>query len=61
MLLSVEALHGILGEGTLAVQIQIGTKKAVALIDLGSTNTFLDKSFALSNQLTLVPVAKKKY
>jgi hypothetical protein len=60
MLLSVEALHGIPGEGTLAVQIQFGTKKAVALIDSGSTNTFLDKSFALSNQLTLVPVAKKK-
>jgi hypothetical protein len=60
MLLSVEALHGIPGEGTLAVQFQIGNRKAVALIDSGSTNTFMDKKFALSNQINLIPVPHKK-
>jgi hypothetical protein len=60
MLLSVEALHGIPREGTLAVQFQIGNRKAVALIDSGSTNTFMDKKFALSNQFNLIPVPHKK-
>jgi hypothetical protein len=63
MLLSVETLHGIPGEGTLSVQLQIGNKKVVALIDSGSTNTFMDKKFALSNQHTLihVPALTKRY
>jgi hypothetical protein len=60
MLLSVEALHGIPGEGTLAVQLMIGNKKVVALIDSGSTNTFLDKTFAINHNFPLIPMAKKK-
>jgi hypothetical protein len=44
MLLSVEALHGIPREGTLAVQISIGNKQVVALIDSDSTNTFIEKN-----------------
>jgi hypothetical protein len=57
MLLSVEALHGIPGEGTLAIKITIENKQAVALIDSSSTNTFLDKSFANSHKLNLTPVS----
>jgi hypothetical protein len=44
MLLFVEALHGMPGEGTLAVQISVGNKQVVALIDSGSTNTFIEKN-----------------
>jgi hypothetical protein len=60
MLLSVEALHGIPGEGTLAIKITIENKQVVALIDSGNTNTFLDKSFAISHKLNLTPVSQKK-
>jgi hypothetical protein len=56
MHLSLQALHGILGEHTLSVQITNGGKQAMALIDAGSTNTFLDKDFALALPQPLVPI-----
>jgi hypothetical protein len=56
MHLSLQALHGMPGEGTLSVNIWIAGKPAMALIDTGSTNTFLDLQFAQDQQLVLVPV-----
>jgi hypothetical protein len=56
MHLSLQALHGILGEHTLSVQITNGGKQAMAFIDTGSTNTFLDKDFALALPQPLVPI-----
>jgi hypothetical protein len=58
--LSIEALHGIPGEGTLSVQICLGGKQALALIDTGSTNTFLDRAFATTHHLQVVPTPIKK-
>jgi hypothetical protein len=45
MQISAEALHGIPGETTLSVLVQINGHQAVALIDSGSTTTFLDSEF----------------
>jgi hypothetical protein len=60
MQLSLQALHGMPGEGTLSVQITIGGKHAMALIDTGSTNTFLDAHFAKGHQQHLIPIPHRK-
>jgi hypothetical protein len=45
MHISTGALHGIPGDTTLSVIAHIGGFQAVALIDTGSTNTFVDTNF----------------
>jgi hypothetical protein len=59
MQLSIQALHGMPGEGTLTVQLSFGGKQAMALIDTGSTNTFLDKTFASTQGYRLLPIPSK--
>uniref|UniRef100_A0ACD5TIY0 Uncharacterized protein n=1 Tax=Avena sativa TaxID=4498 RepID=A0ACD5TIY0_AVESA len=60
MQLPLQAPHGMPGEGTLSVQLMIEGKPAVALIDTGSTNTFIDLQFAKQNQFRLLPVPHRK-
>uniref|UniRef100_A0ACD5UNN5 Uncharacterized protein n=1 Tax=Avena sativa TaxID=4498 RepID=A0ACD5UNN5_AVESA len=55
MQISAEALHGISGATTLSVLVHIGGYQATALIDTGSTNTFLDNEFVRKAKL---PVQK---
>jgi hypothetical protein len=47
MHISVQALSGKSSGDTIAVVINIGGKRGLALIDTGSTNTFIDMNFAL--------------
>jgi hypothetical protein len=44
MQISAEALHGIPGKSTLSVPVQIGKYKVTALLDSGSTQSFLDSA-----------------
>jgi predicted aspartyl protease len=60
MQISAEALHGIPGDTTLSVLVHIGGTQAVALIDTGSTNTFLDSKFASKTNLTVHTTAAHK-
>jgi hypothetical protein len=60
MQLSLQALHGMPGEGTLSVHISIAGKSALALIDTRSTNTFLDLQFAQDQQMSLIPIPHRK-
>jgi hypothetical protein len=46
MQISAEALHGIPRQSTLSVLVHINGHQAVALLDSGSTNTFVDTEFA---------------
>jgi hypothetical protein len=46
MQISAEALHGIPGQSTLSVLVHINGHQVVALVDSGSTNTFVDTEFA---------------
>uniref|UniRef100_A0ACD5Y7D8 Uncharacterized protein n=1 Tax=Avena sativa TaxID=4498 RepID=A0ACD5Y7D8_AVESA len=59
MQLSIQALHGMPGAGTLSVQLSFGRKQALALIDTGSTNTFSSLQFAQQNKLQLVPIPSR--
>jgi hypothetical protein len=59
MQLSLQALHGMPGEGTLSVQIHIAGKTAMALIDTGSTNTFLDSEFVQAHGLQRIPIPSR--
>jgi hypothetical protein len=47
MQISAEALHGIPRQSTLSVLVHINGHQAVALLDSGSTNTFVDTEFVL--------------
>jgi hypothetical protein len=47
MHISVQALSGTTSGDTIAVVINIGGKRGLALVDTGSTNTFIDLNFAL--------------
>ena len=58
--LSMEALHGIPGEGTITIQIHIDGQTALALVDTGSTNTFLDKDFAAKLTVPTTPIPQKE-
>jgi hypothetical protein len=53
MQISAEALHGIPGDTTLSVMVQINGHQAVALIDSGSTTTFLDSEFVKKTTLPI--------
>jgi hypothetical protein len=55
MQISAEALHGIPGDTTLSVDVFLNGHKAVALIDSGSTNTFLDSEFVSRAKLPITP------
>ena len=50
-IISAESLHGILGDTTLSVLVVIGGHQALALVDSGSTRTFLDVEFIKKSQL----------
>jgi hypothetical protein len=60
MLISAEALHGIPGDTTLSVLVKFGGYQAVALIDSGSTTTFLDNDFVKKAQLQTTATAAHK-
>jgi hypothetical protein len=60
MHISAEALHGIPGDTTLSVIAHIAGFQAVALIDTGSTNTFIDTQFVKRAQLEVQATATQK-
>jgi hypothetical protein len=53
MQISAEALHGIPRQSTLSVLVHINGHQAVALLDSGSTNTFVDTEFASKAHLPI--------
>lgn len=59
MLISAEALHGIPGSDTISLSVRLGTTTAIALIDSGSTNNFMDKQFAVKHHLPLQKVSAR--
>jgi hypothetical protein len=54
MHISVQALSGASTGDTVAVTISIGGKRGLALVDTGSTNTFIDMKFALKTNCIVV-------
>jgi hypothetical protein len=51
MLISAKALHGMPGDTTLSVLVEIGGHQAVAVIDSGNTTTFMDSDFVKKTHL----------
>ena len=47
MSISVQAINGIIGPTVFPLITYVNRKKAVALVDSGSTNSFLDYEFAI--------------
>ncbi|XP_044367478.1 uncharacterized protein [Triticum aestivum] len=60
MHISAQAVSGDSSESTIAVSIFLGGKKGVALIDTGSTNTFIDLKFSLKANCQLVNTPTQK-
>ena len=60
MQISAEAIHGMPGDTTLSVLVKVGGQQAVALIDTGSTNTFLDTEFIKRTKLPVEQTAAQK-
>jgi hypothetical protein len=60
MHLSAHATEGTASIATFSLLIQIGGQQAVALVDSGSSNTFMDYKFALKTSCHLTPTAPKK-
>jgi hypothetical protein len=57
MKILVEAIHGIPGETTLYVLVTFLGCQVVALIDSGSTHTFLDSTFITKSKLPFLPTS----
>lgn len=60
MHLSAHAVEGTASIATFSLLIQIGGQQAVALVDSGSSNTFMDYKFALKTNCHLTPTTPKK-
>ena len=61
LLISMHALHGRThGKSTFTVNILIGNIPAVALVDAGSTTTFMSPKIAQQSQCVLQPSKKLK-
>jgi hypothetical protein len=60
MQISAEALHGIPGDTTLSVVVHFGTHQAIALVDSGSSKTFLDEEFIKKAKLKTQPTQAHK-
>uniref|UniRef100_A0A0A8XUB0 Uncharacterized protein n=1 Tax=Arundo donax TaxID=35708 RepID=A0A0A8XUB0_ARUDO len=54
------AINGTIGPMTFSHIVKIGHKQVVALVDSGSTNTFMDYEFALKNNLKLAYQTARK-
>jgi hypothetical protein len=53
MSISAEALQGIAGDDTISLLLMIQGKPAIALVDYGSSSTFLDRTFAIKHNLSM--------
>jgi hypothetical protein len=53
MSISAEALQGIAGDDTISLLLMIQGKPAIALVDSGSSSTFLDHTFAIKHNLSM--------
>jgi hypothetical protein len=60
MQISAEALHGIPGDTTLSVVVHFGTHQDIALVDSGSSKTFLDEEFIKKAKLNTQPTQAHK-
>uniref|UniRef100_A0ACD5VCY1 Uncharacterized protein n=1 Tax=Avena sativa TaxID=4498 RepID=A0ACD5VCY1_AVESA len=60
MHLSTHATDGTAGTATFSHILVIGGHKAVALVDSGSSNTFMDKNFAIKSNCHMQPATPKK-
>ena len=60
MYISAAALHGIPGDTTLSVNVKIGNYTAVALLDSGRTDTFLDHDFVKKAKIAITPTKQHK-
>jgi hypothetical protein len=52
-MISTHAAKGISPPATFSILVSIGGRKAIALIDSGSTNTFMDYTFASTTSCTI--------
>uniref|UniRef100_J3KUY4 Reverse transcriptase domain-containing protein n=1 Tax=Oryza brachyantha TaxID=4533 RepID=J3KUY4_ORYBR len=60
MLISMNAMQGTGRPDTFAVMIQINGRRAVGLVDSGSTSTFMEQKFAIKSECPLHPRLAKK-
>lgn len=60
MHLSAHDVEGTAGLATFSLILNIGVQKAVALVDSGSSHTFMDYNFAVSSNYTLKPTHTRK-
>lgn len=60
MQLSAHALEGTAGPATFSLLLQIANYKAVALVDSGSSHTFMNYKFAIASNLHLKPTNARK-
>jgi hypothetical protein len=54
LMISTHAAHGTSFAATFSVVVTIGGKRGVSLVDSGSTDTFLDYSFASQSQAPII-------
>jgi len=60
MHISAHATSGTSSIATFSLLVSIGGQKAVALVDSGSSHTFLDYKFAINSSCTMIPIPSKK-
>lgn len=60
MEISAAAYHGSTSDSTISLLIQLNGVPAVALADTGSTNTFLDKQFAMDHNIVVSPLPARR-
>jgi hypothetical protein len=60
MHISIHATTGTASTATFSLLVNIGGYQAVALVDSGSSHTFMDYGFAIKSNFTLKPVPTKK-
>nr|XP_051192241.1 uncharacterized protein LOC127305750 [Lolium perenne]XP_051192242.1 uncharacterized protein LOC127305750 [Lolium perenne]XP_051192243.1 uncharacterized protein LOC127305750 [Lolium perenne] len=60
MNISAAAYNGFPSDSTISVLLQLHGSKAMALADTGSTNTFLDYSFAVKHNIPMTPAKVRK-
>jgi hypothetical protein len=56
MQISAAAYAGLPSESTISLRLSLKGCKATALADTGSTNTFMDKSFAVKNNIKMTAI-----
>jgi hypothetical protein len=59
MQISAAAYAGLPSDSTISLLLNIIGSHAIALADTGSTNTFMDKSFALKHNIKLTDIAPR--